>query len=119
MGVVAERHDQRLGAEFADRLAGTIDGRLHFRAARTRSERQVEIEALARPVAALVVIAGIERIIVRRIGMDRDRQHIVTTIEDLLRAVAVMGIDVEDRDLAEVRAQALRRDRRVVDIAEA
>ncbi len=82
-------------------------------------QRQVEVEALARPVAALVLIACVERVVVRWVGMNRDRQHVVAAIEDLLGAIAVMGIDVEDRDLAELRAQALGRDGGVVEIAEA
>ena len=51
--------------------------------------------------------------------MDRDRQHIVAMIEDLLGAVAVMGIHVEDRDPVEAAFKTLGRDRSVVDVAEA
>ncbi|CAN5182619.1 hypothetical protein BH10PSE6_BH10PSE6_10790 [soil metagenome] len=56
---------------------------------------------------------------VRRIGMDRNGQHVGPLEEDALRAVAVMHVDVEDRDALVLAAQALRGDRRVVQEAEA
>ena len=51
--------------------------------------------------------------------MDRHGQHIGAGVEDALRAVAVMQVDVEDRDARRIRAQTLRGDRRIVEEAEA
>ena len=50
--------------------------------------------------------------------MDRNGQHIVAAIEDRLRAVAVMNIDIEDGDPLVFRAQMLGGERGVVEIAE-
>ena len=44
--------------------------------------------------------------------------HVAATVEDRLGAVAVMGVDVDDRDPVGARAaERLRRDRRVVQVA--
>ena len=51
--------------------------------------------------------------------MRRDGQHVVAGIEDVLRAVAVVRVDVQHRDAREGGAQALRGDGAVVDVAEA
>src|SRR3546814_2409145 len=43
-------------------------------------------------------MAPVERIIGRRIGMERREEHVAAVPEDILRAVAVMVIHIEDRD---------------------
>ena len=43
-----------------------------------------------------------------RIGVDRQREDIVARIEDALRAVAMMQIDIDDRDPVVGLAQVLR-----------
>ena len=44
--------------------------------------------------------------------MQRDRQHIVAGVEDALRAVAVMQVDIEDGDPRRTRcADAARQSR--------
>src|SRR6266851_482982 len=68
---------------------------------------------------ALVGIADEERVVVAGIGMQRDEEHVGPLVEDALRAVAVMDVDIEDGDAAEREAQMLRGDRGVVEIAEA
>jgi hypothetical protein len=64
-------------------------------------------------------MTGVERIIVRRIGVDGDEEHVGAVIEDALRAVAGVDVDVEDRHAAAFPAQVFRRDRGVVEVAEA
>ena len=51
--------------------------------------------------------------------MDRDREHVGAPVEDALRAVAVMDIDVEHGDAFVLAAQALRGNGSVVQEAEA
>src|SRR3546814_1638715 len=74
--------------------------------------------ALAPALAGLVGEAQEERELLLRVGVDRDRQHVVATVEDLLRAVAMVIVDVEDRDPARAGiAERLRRDCRIVEEA--
>src|SRR5580692_806405 len=117
--IEAERDDQNLRREGANFLIGRLDRRNHRVAAGAMRERQVEVEALASAAASLRGIAGEERIIIDRIGVDGNRQHVRAIVENLLRAVAVMGVDIEDRDARMTRAQPLRGDRGVVEIAKA
>ncbi len=51
--------------------------------------------------------------------MDRDGEHVGPFVEDALRAVAVMDVDVEDRDTLVLQAQVRGCDRAVVEKAEA
>src|SRR4029079_11848042 len=60
---------------------------------RAAGQRQVEDVA-----AALVGMAPVIRIVGCRIGMDRGEEYLVMAGNDILRAVAVMIVDVEDRD---------------------
>ncbi len=53
-----------------------------------------------------------------RIGVDRAEEHVVAAIEDRLRAVAVVIVDVEDRRTHPWIGEPLRRDRDVVQIAD-
>ena len=82
-------------------------------------QRQIEVGAEAGALAALVGMAPEERIEARRVGMERHRQHVGARVEDALRAIAVMQVDVEDRHARALLAQALRGDRRIVEEAEA
>src|SRR5690242_21170861 len=50
--------------------------------------------------------------------MNRNRKHVGPLVEDALRAVAVMYVNIEDRHTLVLVAQALRRDGRVVQKAE-
>ena len=59
-----------------------------------------------------------EGIFLARVGMDRGEQHVAAAPEDLLRAVAVMIVDVEHRHLAGAAvAKGLGGDRGVVEEA--
>ena len=50
--------------------------------------------------------------------MQRGEEHVGPIVEDALRAVAVMHVDVENRNARQRAAHVLRRDRDVVEIAE-
>ena len=52
------------------------------------------------------------------IDMDRADQHVRPFPEDELRAVAVMHVDVDDRDLAEALGQLMGGDRGIVEVAD-
>src|SRR3546814_13331698 len=63
-------------------------------------------------------MAPVERIIGRRIGMERREEHVAAVPEDILRAVAVMVIHIEDRDARHAAvAGRLRGDRSGVEMA--
>ena len=81
-------------------------------------QRQVEIVAGARADPGLVAEAGEIGIGEARMAVDRDGEHVGAGVEDLLLAVAVVIVDVEDGDAAVAREQ-VGGDRRVVEIAEA
>jgi hypothetical protein len=51
--------------------------------------------------------------------MDRHGEHVAARVEDALRAVAVVQVDVEDRDAAAGPGQPLGGDGRIVEKAEA
>src|SRR5215813_13642351 len=81
-------------------------------------QRNVEVETSAFANAGLVAETREIGIGEARMAMDRHGQYVGTIIEDLLLAVAVVIVDVEDRDLAVARQQ-IRGDGAVVEIAEA
>src|SRR3546814_8007900 len=59
-----------------------------------------------------------ERRIGRRIGMERREEHVAAVPEDILRAVAVMVIHIEDRDARHAAVDGrLRGDRSGVEMA--
>ena len=81
-------------------------------------QRQVQIVAGARPDSGLVAKAGEIGIGEARMTVDRHGEHVRARIEDLLLAVAVVIVDVEDGD-ATVARQQIGGDGAVVEIAEA
>ena len=119
MGVEAEREDEGVRAEARHGFQRTVEGAEVGAIVRTRLQRKVDVETLTWSLAPLVGIARLERIVGFGVAVDRDHQDVRAAIEDLLRAVAVMGVDIEDRDAPEAAAQTLRRDCRVVEVAEA
>ena len=72
-------------------------------------QRHVEIVAGAGPDARLVAEAGEVRIGEARMAVDRDGQHVGARVEDLLLAVAMVIVDVEDGDPAVARQADWRR----------
>jgi hypothetical protein len=116
--IQAQRHHQARGEtpDPLDRLVA--GGQRQARPALPRG-RQVQAVALAGALAPLVGVApekGIETI---RIGVQRNCQHLARRIEDALRAIAVMHIDVEDGHPRMPAQQPARRNGRVVQEAEA
>ena len=85
--------DVRAAAEEAGVL--TLNQRIEAGAAR---QRQVQRFAGAFSAAGLVGMAPEERIVGRRVGVDRREQNVGALVENVLRAVAVVIVDVEDRD---------------------
>src|SRR5262249_20692165 len=81
-------------------------------------QRDIEIEAGALADAGLVAEAREIWVGEAWMAVDRHGQHVGTVIEDLLLAVAVVIVDVEDRDLAVAR-QKVRGDGAVIEVAEA
>ena len=82
--------------------------------------RQRDVEVLACPgaLAGLVGPAEEVRVVAVRVGVDRDVADVAAAPEDLLAAVAVVVVDVEDRDpLAGRPDDRLGRDRGVVEEA--
>ena len=80
-------------------------------------ERIVVRETEARAGAALVGVAEEVWILDARIGVQRHEQHVAPRVEDLLRAVAVVVVDVENGDArAALIHQVLRGDGGVVQI---
>ncbi len=119
MRIKPERNHQRIRAERLDMVARRRKRCQEQLIPRPARQRQVQVRAPARPLAAFMGVAPVERIKTRGIGMDRDRQHIATPVEDPLRAVAVMHVDIKNGRPAPRRAQIVCRDGGVVQKAEA
>ena len=73
--------------------------------------------AVAGTGAALGGEPGEERVLVRGVGVQRHEAHVAAVVEDLLGAVAVVVVDVEDRDARAALGPRGRGDRRVVEEA--
>ena len=84
---------------------------------RSGRQREVAGQTFARTPALLVREAEEERVVLGGIGVQRDEQHVVAGVEDLLGAVAVVVVDVEDRNPCTGIDPRLRGDRRVVQVA--
>ncbi|MND69235.1 hypothetical protein D3C80_607000 [compost metagenome] len=121
--IVLERVDAQgdhddVGAVAFDLFAGLFQRRAPGVPARTCGQRIVEVEALAGALAQFVFIAEEERKLGFRVAMDRGEQHVAAFVEDRLRAVAMVVIDVEDRDLfVALIEERLSGDGRVVEVA--
>ncbi len=116
--VEAERHDERRRRERADRVArcrepgevGVVVG------AQRHRQIQVEPESPARP--GLVGVADRVRVGAGRIAMERHVLDVIAIVEDLLRAIAVVVVDVEDGHLRpRGRSHMMCSDSRVVEEA--
>ncbi|MPL86073.1 hypothetical protein SDC9_32049 [bioreactor metagenome] len=118
MRVEPLRHHHDRGSETGDLIERTVERGEIPLGLGAAGKWQVQVVAEPRPGAAFLRAAGIERVELLRIDMQRDRQHVVTFVEDALRAVAVMHVDVEDRRAMAARAQILGRDAAVVEEAE-
>jgi hypothetical protein len=104
MRVKAERENQSLRLEGANSFGCRLYRRGHRLSIGAMRKGQVEIEAFPRSAPRFAAIAGEKGIIVHGIGVDRNGQDVGAVVENLLRAVAMMRIDVEDRDALVSRA---------------
>ncbi len=118
VGVHAEGHDdniRRIGGNSLDPLLQRV---LVAGPLRAPVQRKIDVAAFAFASACLVGEAQHVRIFLVRVAMQRDEQRIAAVVEDLLRAVTVMVVDIENRDApGAVIQQLLRGDGRVVEEA--
>ena len=94
--IETERHDQRAGRKSMDGLFRDAERRDVAVIPGADRQRNIEIGAEAGARAALVRITPDERVVGAWIGVDRNRKHVGLFVEDALRAVAVVDIDIED-----------------------
>ncbi|CAM2153272.1 hypothetical protein PT2222_20123 [Paraburkholderia tropica] len=81
-------------------------------------QRIVQIEAFARAASGFIRVTEQIRIVEQRVGMQRGKQHVVAIVEDRLRAVAVVIVDVENRHAPCALREPVRGgERRVVEVA--
>jgi hypothetical protein len=96
--IKAERDHERAGREGTNGSCRDVEcGEI---AVIPGAERQRNVEVGAEPcaLAALIGVAPNMRIVEGRIGVDGNGEDAAPFIEDALRAVAVVDVDVEDRD---------------------
>src|SRR6187551_699646 len=117
-GVGSERDNQEVRTETVEPFQGTFKRPLIFAPASPARQRQIEVGALAFTVAGLVGAAPEEGIVGCWVGMDRGEGDVGAAVEDVLRSVAVMVVDIEDRDLrAAACNRCLRGDGGIVQVA--
>ncbi len=97
-GVDTQRYDDGIRRKFAQSFEGKAErvepgGRIAL-----QTKRQVEIETVTGTLATFVRVAEEKRVFLLRVAVNRDEQDVAASIEDRLRAVAVMVIDIENRD---------------------
>ena len=86
---------------------------------RAGGQRDVEVRALAVPFPGLVLPAEDVRVLPVGVRVEAHVQDVATPPEDLLGAVAVVVVEVEDRDVgAGLAGDRLGGDRGVVEVAE-
>ena len=100
MRVGAEGQDEEFRAPVRNRgQRGVERGRIASPVG-AAGQGEVERRAFARAFAALVGMAPVKGIVGARVGVDRGEEDVRIPIEDILRPVAVMIVDIEDRDRA-------------------
>src|SRR5262245_31122483 len=114
--VEAERDDDDRTGRGGDPVERPVQVGEIGRIVRAQRLRQVEVGATTRPLPHLVCVPEEERVEPPWIGVERGVDHVLAAPEDLLGAVAVMDIDVEDGDpLPTGGHDRLRGDRGVVE----
>ena len=97
-GVEAERqHERRIGIEGGNGVEAVGQRGEVAVAIGSGGKRKVQVRADAAVTASLGGVPGVVRVDAARIAVEAHVQHVVTVPEDLLRAVAVMEVDVQDR----------------------
>src|SRR5690606_38333774 len=80
--------------------------------------RVVDVEAFALALSLFVGMAEEEGIFGHGVAVKVENLHVTAPVEDLLRAIAVMVVDIEDGDPCRALvAEPLRHDGCVVDVA--
>ena len=97
-GIEPGRHHEKGRAEAADAARAPPPPRPVLLGRDVLRQRDVEIVAGAGPDPGLVAEAGEIGIGEARMAVDRDGEHVGARVEDLLLAVAVVIVDVEDGD---------------------
>ena len=111
--VEADRDDQRLGLEPADDRQRLVEGLEVAAVEDVLGKWQVDVEALAFPLADLVGEPREIRVGEAGVAVDRDGQDVGPVEEDVLGAVAVMVVDVQDGDPPDLLDRGIgRRSRR-------
>src|SRR6056297_2743776 len=118
IGVEAEGDHNGVSPEIHDPLQRPLQRSEVVVIAGLARQRQVEVVPDATPRAAFGRMAPEERIEPFGIGMDRDGQYVVAIVENALRAVAVMHVDIEDRRAQARHTQPFGCDGSVVEKAE-
>ena len=78
---------------------------------------KLRVQSSPAPQPAFRREAEEKRVFERGIGVERHEQHVVAVVEDLLRTVAVVIVDVDDRDARAAVDPCLSGDRGVVQVA--
>ena len=99
MGIHTKRHHQCIslpGQKFLHGLGKASPPGAKITPAR---KRNIQVRPLSIVASGFIGIAHEERELMGRVGMDRNRQNITALIEYILRAIAMMIVDIKDRDL--------------------
>ena len=114
-----ERHDQRIRAVPLDGPHSSSSAASHGSSPDPGGIGSLTVAPLAGAAADLVGVADeVREPAGGRIDVHAGVEHVAAVPEDLLRAVALVGVDVDDRDPFEPTvAQPLRRGGRVVEVA--
>ena len=118
VGVHAEGHHDGVGGEGPHVAEGIVQGGEPGRGLRAHGQRVVAVGVDPGPLAPLVGVAGEERVLLAGVAVQVGDQHVAPGPEDVLGAVAVVVVDVDDRHPVQPAVeQGLGRGRGVVDEA--
>jgi D-aminopeptidase len=118
-GIDAERHYERIGTEVPNRLGELVDSGHPGLITEALSQWEVAVGAVTVASAALI---GVTHVVRKppssRIDVQRPVEHVTAVVEDGLRPVAVMGVDVDHSDLvATTHTQRVGGHRGIVEVA--
>ena len=98
VGVDAQRHDQGIHVSVGDASECSVECRHPTLHGRSGGKWQVQVPVLAVALTDLARVAREPGKLEDGVRMDRDEKHIAAFGENGLRAVAMVIVDVEDRD---------------------
>ena len=96
-GIDAERDDEHVGAVAGDAFQGVIQRGGPFGVPGAARQGVIDVEPVAGALAGFVRVAEKIGEFLARVAVDGHEKHIVAGIEDVLGAVAVVEVDIEDR----------------------